>query len=173
MHFDDEIILLCVVDMEEEAVGKLTAYFLSLVDAIASGTFSQYMPEKKPLHSLRQRLRVSRELTSPSCFLLQSQSLCGAVIECRQSVAQALRAFDYPTYSPYISNVFGPEFVVEEGSAIEELFPAKPVGRPRKLRVQIPDSKQNYQILSQAVDEALSVACRGWRLADRYSLGLH
>src|SRR6185437_9457649 len=30
----------------------------------------------------------------------------------------------------------------------------KPVGRPRKLRVQIPDSKLNYQILSQAVDEA-------------------
>src|SRR6185437_599102 len=91
---------------------------------------------------------------SPSCFLLQPQSLCGAVLECRQSVAQSLRAFDYPTYSPYISNVFGPEFVVEEGSAIEELFPAKPVGRPRKLRVQIPDSKLNYQILSQAVDEA-------------------
>ena len=76
MHFDDEIILLCVVDVEEEAVTKLAEYFQVTVDAIASGGWSQYLPEKKRRqYSLRLRLIVSRVLMllpPVSCYNLRA-----------------------------------------------------------------------------------------------------
>ena len=60
-------------------------------------------------------------------------------------------------YNPVIAHYFGEAIVLDPGSGIEALFPPRPVGRPKKQKLQAKkDNKapetQLVDILAQATD---------------------
>src|SRR5690242_14828779 len=92
------------VGVNEAAVEKLRDYVLATIDAIVVGKFQQYVQEKKRRLALAKKDIDEKKGfdEEPSCFLLQAQTLWCRLQECQQSVAQSIRCFDYPTYSPHI-----------------------------------------------------------------------
>ena len=58
----------------------------------------------------------------PRSFLLQPHCLRRRLLEGRDKVVAAIRRFDFRTYTPVVSSVFGADAVVDQGSGIE-LFP--------------------------------------------------
>src|SRR5215467_678614 len=87
--------------------------------------------------------------SNPSCFLLQPLALRRRFREATDTLVAAIRRLDFALYSPFLSNLFGPEAVADEGSGVEALFPPKPAGRPKKPRL---DAKLVSDILSEALD---------------------
>ena len=65
--------------------------------------------------------------------------------------------FDFGVYNPVIAHYFGEATVLDPGSGIEALFPPRPVGRPKKQKLQAKKDNKAPEtplvdILAQATD---------------------
>ena len=71
-----------------------------------------------------------------------------------------MRKFSFEKYNNSIVECFGAAAVVDMGSGIEALFPPRPAGRPKKLRLaafqddKASDTTELVDILGQAIDTA-------------------
>jgi hypothetical protein len=68
-----------------------------------------------------------------------------------------LRKFDFGVYNTVIAHYFGEATVLDPGSGIEALFPPRPVGRPKKQKLQAKKDNKSPEtslvdILAQATD---------------------
>ena len=139
-------------------MATLQKHFTEVIDGIVTGTWRHFSLGRDQKGSQRfffDKKLLEKKLIldlSPRCFLLQANTLRQRLSDTRTSVVTAFHRFDFASYVPPISNVFGPEFVLSQGSGIEELFPSKKtVGRPRK-RSAPPLSSSVGEILLQARD---------------------
>ena len=158
------MLTLCLscVDPGETAVARLIEHFNNVMEGILIGSWRHFTLERNPHGAGRysyDRKQLENKLVfdlKPSCFLLQPHCLRRRLIEGREKAVTAFRRFDFGLYTPVLSTVFGAEVVVDQGSGIEELFPGKPVGRPRKQRLEAKrsgeQSGQVADILFQATD---------------------
>ena len=150
------------VDPGEQAVQHLVTHFEGVIEGIVAGSWTHYTLERNQRGAGRyvyDRKQLESKLVldlKPSCFLLQPHCLRRRLTQGREKAATAFRRFAFGLYSPVLSTVFGAEVVEDQGSGIEELFPGKPVGRPRKLRLEAKRSGEQYgqvaEILFQATD---------------------
>ena len=153
--------LCCSVDPSEEAVPRLVAHFQSVIDAILAGTWKHYKSTRSRRGAGRfvhDRQQLEEKLTldqSPHCFLLQPLSLRSRLTEARDNMVNSFRRFDFKLYSPVLANVFGAEETANPGSGIDEIFPPRPAGRPRRQRLEIKDGDKLVsiaQIIFQVYD---------------------
>ena len=95
---------------------------------------------------------------NPRCFLLQHSSLQYRLKESRDKLIPSFRNFEFGAYNPVISECFGVDAILDPGSGIEALFPPRPPGRPKKIRLEAQkDNKASsiarvLDIIGQATD---------------------
>ena len=152
------------VGPEEEAVVKLTEYFNG-IDSIVDKTFLHYAKSKSknekkgPGYFDFQKMEKTKIVDmSPRCFLLQPSSWENRLKESRDKLITSFRNFEFGAYNPVISECFGVDAILQPGSGIEALFPPRPPGRPKKIRLEAKkDSKASsttrvLDIIGQAID---------------------
>src|SRR5215831_16995200 len=86
-------------------------------------------PQRRSARFTYNRKKLEQKMvidSNPSCFLLQALAL-RRFREATDTLVAAIRRFDFSLYSPFLSNLFGPEIVADEGSGVEAVFPPKPV----------------------------------------------
>jgi hypothetical protein len=160
----------CLLDPDEDAVTQLSAHFLSVIHSIVNHTWTHYHKQgkkkkgkKKGLVVFDQKELEKKRVTEmdPRCFLhLHPSYLRLRLSDCRASIVSSFRAFDFKAYNPVVSKVFGEHFVLDPGSGLEELFPPRRVGRPKKQKLaakrerKASDPTPLTNILGQAIDSA-------------------
>jgi len=153
------------VGPEEEAVVQLTQYFNGIIESIVAKTFLHYAKSKSknekkgPGYFDFQKMEKTKIVDmSPRCFLLQPSSLQNRLKESRDKLITSFRNFEFGAYNPVISECFGVDAILHPGSGIEALFPPRPPGRPKKIRLEAQkDNKASstarvLDIIGQATD---------------------
>ena len=150
------------VDPKEEAIPSLVKHYSIVIESILDGSWKHYALKRHArgvsnfMYDLKNlEAKMTLEL-KPHCFLLQPCLLRQRLSHLRLKIASAFRSFDYSLYSPLLCEQFGDEITNDQGSGIEELFPTKPPGRPKKIRLEVrhPDQSSNpvSTVLFQATD---------------------
>ena len=149
-----------LLDPSEESVPALVAHFSGVIDALVSGTWRHYPLDRFRLGAARfvfDRQQLELKLTvdkKPRSFFPQPIRLRQQLSDHISKVVRAFRKFDYKSYSPILAQVFGADAVADPGSGIEELFPPKPVGRPRKQRLEAKTSGGSLRLIEDILFQA-------------------
>ena len=91
-------------------------------------------------------------------FSAPTFSLQLRIKESRDKLITSFRNFEFGAYNPVLSECFGVDAILDPGSGIEALFPPRPPGRPKKIRLEAQkDNKASstarvLDIIGQAID---------------------
>jgi hypothetical protein len=145
--------LMFCLEPDEEAVVVLEAHFRGVMDGIVKDTWRHYRVQwnsegKKIFAIASDELKSSLVLDrQPVPFFLSYHRLGQSLQDIRDKVVNSLRVYTFERITPLIEEMFGADYVGHPGSGVEELFPPRRPGRPKKRK----QSAQDTEYVSQAV----------------------